>query len=142
MGGETHRYLGKQYRLKLEEGPKNSVKLSRGFFHVTCRSELTPTAVKNLLNQWYSAKAQVQFAESMDRCWQRFKDMGLDQPKLSIRRMQRRWGSLSGRGTVTLNTNLIRAPKECIDYIVTARHFKAAGAAEGIDLTTDRKSVV
>lgn len=119
VGGETHRYLGKQYRLKLEEGPKNSVKLSRGFFHVTCRSELTPTAVKNLLNQWYSAKAQVQFAESMDRCWQRFKDMGLDQPKLSIRRMQRRWGSLSGRGTVTLNTNLIRAPKECIDYVVT-----------------------
>ena len=33
--------------------------------------------------------------------------------------MQKRWGSLSDKGTVTLNTDLIRAPKECIDYVVT-----------------------
>jgi predicted metal-dependent hydrolase len=33
--------------------------------------------------------------------------------------MKKRWGSLSDKGTVTLNTNLIKAPKECIDYVVT-----------------------
>jgi len=119
VNGETHRYLGKQYRLKLIEGPENSVKLSRGFFHITCRSEPTPTAAKKLLNQWYSEKAQVQFFESMDRCWQKFNGLGVDQPKLSIKRMQKRWGSLSDKGTVTLNTDLIKAPKECIDYVVT-----------------------
>lgn len=32
VNGETHLYLGKQYRLKLAEGMENSVKLSRGFF--------------------------------------------------------------------------------------------------------------
>ncbi len=119
VNGETHLYLGKQYRLKLEEGPENTVKLSRGFFHITCRSEPTPTAAKKLLNQWYSEKAQVQFVESMDRCWQKFKYLGIDKPRLSIMRMQKRWGSLSDKGTVTLNTDLIRAPKECIDYVVT-----------------------
>jgi predicted metal-dependent hydrolase len=41
------------------------------------------------------------------------------QPKLSMKRMQKRWGSLSDKGTVTLNIDLIRAPKECIDYVVT-----------------------
>ena len=55
----------------------------------------------------------------MDRCWQKFNGLGIDQPKLSIKRMQKRWGSLSDKGTVTLNTDLIRAPKECIDYVVT-----------------------
>jgi hypothetical protein len=119
VNGETHLYLGKQYRLKLAEGTENSVKLSRGFFHITCRNEPTPSATKKLLNQWYSEKAQLQFAESMDRCWQKFNGLGIDQPKLSIKRMQKRWGSLSDKGTVTLNTDLIRAPKECIDYVVT-----------------------
>lgn len=118
VNGETHLYLGKQYRLKLAEGTENSVKLSRGFFHIICRNEPTPDAVRKLLKQWYSEKAQLQFAESMTRCWHKFNSLGIDQPKLSIKRMQKRWGSLSNKGTLTLNTDLIRAPKECIDYVV------------------------
>ncbi|MBU2646981.1 M48 family metallopeptidase [bacterium] len=117
--GETHLYLGKQYRLKLAEGPENSVKLSRGIFHINCRSEPTSVISKKLLNRWYLEKADLQFAESMDRCWQKFNGLGIGKPKLSIKRMQKRWGSLSNKGTVTLNTDLIRAPKECIDYVVT-----------------------
>lgn len=119
VNGETHLYLGKQYRLKLIKGESNSVKLSRGFFHITCQSEPMPEVVKKLLNQWYLEKAQLQFAESMERCWQKFLWLGMEQPELSIRRMQKRWGSLSGKGIVTLNTELIKAPKECIDYVIT-----------------------
>jgi len=40
-------------------------------------------------------------------------------PALSIKKMQKRWGSLSKKGVVTLNTDLVKAPKECIDYVVT-----------------------
>jgi len=40
-------------------------------------------------------------------------------PKLSIRRMKTRWGSLSPKGTLTLNVALIRAPRECIEYVIT-----------------------
>lgn len=116
--GETHLYLGKQYRLKLVEGSENSVKLSRGFFHVTCRSEPTPDTARKFLNQWYLEKAQLQFTKSMDCCWQKFDGLGINKPGLSIKRMQKRWGSLSEKGTVTLNTDLIRASKECIDYVI------------------------
>lgn len=119
VNGESHLYLGKQYRLKLAEGPENSVKLSRGFFHITCRSEPTPDIAKKLLTQWYSEKAQLQLSESMNRCWQKFKGIDIEKPTLSIKRMKKRWGSLSEKGTVTLNTDLIRASKECIDYVVT-----------------------
>lgn len=119
VNGETHLYLGKQYRLKFAQGPENSIKLSRGFFHITYRSESTPTATKKLLYRWYSEKAQLQFVESMERCWQKLNGLGIGKPKLSIKRMQKRWGSVSDKGTVTLNTDLIRAPKECIDYVVT-----------------------
>ncbi len=119
VSGETHLYLGKQYRLKLSEGPENCVKLSRGFFYVTCQNKPTPDITKKLLNQWYLKKAQIQFAQSMDRCWMKFNNLGISKPKLSIKQMQKRWGSLSSRGTVTLNTNLVKASKECIDYVVT-----------------------
>ncbi len=119
VNGETRLYLGKQYRLNVAKGSENSVKLSRGLFHITCRNTPTPETVKKRLNQWYSEKAQLQFAESMDRCWQKFNGLGINKPDFTIKRMQKRWGSLSDRGTLTLNTTLIRAPKECIDYVVT-----------------------
>ncbi|CAK8724918.1 YgjP-like metallopeptidase domain-containing protein [Candidatus Electrothrix aarhusensis] len=131
VNGETHLYLGKQYRLKLVKGSENSVKLSRGFFHVTSRDELTSETARRLLHQWYLEKARLQFAASMERCWQKIGRLGIDTmnkpmlavpstpPRLSIKRMHKRWGSLSGKGTVTLNTDLIRAPQACIDYVVT-----------------------
>lgn len=119
VNGETHLYLGKQYRLRIAKGPENSVKLYRGFFHIACRNEPTPNAVNKLLNHWYSDKAHLHFSQSLDRCWQKFRGRDIGKPNLSIKRMQKRWGSLSDKGTVTLNTDLIRAPKECIDYVVT-----------------------
>ena len=33
--------------------------------------------------------------------------------------MKTRWGSLSSKGNLTLNTKLILAPRECIDYVLT-----------------------
>lgn len=119
VNGETHLYLGKQYRLKLAEGTENSVKLSRGFFNVICRHEPTPEVTKKMLNQWYHEKAQLQFTESMERCWRKFEHLDLAKPKLSTARMLKRWGSISNRGTITLNTELIKVPKECIDYVIT-----------------------
>lgn len=119
INGETHLYLGKQYRLKIAQGSENSIKLTRGFFLVTCRSEPAPDVVKKIMQKWYAEKAKLLYAESMDRCWKKFDSFGFERPKISVKRMQKRWGSLSKSATVTLNTDLIRAPKECIDYVVT-----------------------
>ena len=119
VNGETHLYLGRQYRIRLLEGAENSVKLSRGFFYVTCRNTPTSETVGKLLQRWHHEKAQLQFRASLDRCWTKFSSFGIGKPEMSIKRMKKRWGSLSQKGTITLNTDLIRAPKECIDYVVT-----------------------
>ena len=119
VNGETHLYLGKQYRLKLDRGRENSVKLSRGFFHISSSQIMTSELVKKLLQQWYFDKAQLQFNDSTERCWQKFNGLGLRKPIILIKRMQKRWGSFSDKGTITLNLDLIKAPKECIDYVVT-----------------------
>ncbi len=119
VNGESHLYLGKRYRLKLKKDSKNFVKISRGFFYVHCADTKDPQTVKRLLNSWYLEKAKVQFKESMDRCWQKFFNHDSDKPDLAIKRMKKRWGSLSEKEIMTLNTELIKAPKECIDYVVT-----------------------
>lgn len=118
VSGETHLYLGRQYRLKIAQGAENSVILSRGFFHVTIRNEPSPDRVKKLLQDWYAQKAAEIFTESFERYWPHFNKFNLTKPQLRLRRMKRRWGSMSGRGIMTLNTELVKTPKECIDYVV------------------------
>ena len=119
IGGESHLYLGRQYRLKLTEGNPDQVKLARGYFWITCKDKSDTKKVKNLLDSWYLTKAREKFIDSFDRCWPNFERLDLAYPRLQIRRMKTRWGSLSHSGTLTLNVNLIRAPRECIDYVIT-----------------------
>jgi len=41
------------------------------------------------------------------------------QSPLILRSMPRRWGSYNSTGRVLLNSDLIRAPVPCIDYVIT-----------------------
>lgn len=119
VGGETHLYLGRQFRLAISTGNQDSVKLTRGYFSVEVKSAVSSEKVKILLDSWYAGRAVVKFEENFSHCWPYFEKLGLTKPRLQIRRMQKRWGSLSRGGQLTLNTDLIRAPKECVDYVIT-----------------------
>jgi predicted metal-dependent hydrolase len=119
IGGETHLYLGRQYRLKIVRSDDCGVKLSRGYFQISVNGTPSQQIIKSLLDEWYANKARKQFLESFDRCWPKFERMGFDKPTLVIKRMKTRWGSLSSKGRLSLNIDLIRSPKECIDYVVT-----------------------
>jgi hypothetical protein len=124
VGGETHLYLGRNYRLKIGNGNRDGVKLARGFFEIEVRADISPEKIKSLLERWYRDKAAGKFRESFDRYWPYFgKSRGTaclapTKPRLQIKRMRKRWGSLSAHGMLTLNTDLIRAPRECIDYVI------------------------
>jgi predicted metal-dependent hydrolase len=119
LSGETHLYLGRRYRLKVQKGGKEGVKLTRGILYVTLGSVDSPEKVKKLLSDWYRARAEDKFKESVIRCLANFRKQGYSEPELKIRHMKTRWGSLSPRGTLTLNPDLIKAPRDCIDYVIT-----------------------
>jgi predicted metal-dependent hydrolase len=118
VGGETHLYLGRHYRLRIGRGNRDTVKLTRGYFEIEVRGDVSSEKVKDLLEEWYRDRAAGKFRESFDRCWFYFEKFSPAKPRLQIRRMRKRWGSLSANGMLTLNTDLIRAPKECIDYVI------------------------
>jgi len=117
INGESHLYLGRQYRLKLAEGDSASVKLTRGQLLVSLPGEPEPERVKALLHRWYLDRARAVFTEVLDASLLHFK--GVEQPRLIVRAMRSRWGSLSRASTMTLNLNLVRAPRPCIEYVVT-----------------------
>ena len=119
VGGETHLYLGRQFRLKISVGSHDSVKLSRGYFLVEAKELVESDKIRLLLERWYADKAKSTFIDSFARCWPYFAKFDLKKPRIQIRRMKKRWGSLSQGGLLTLNPALIRAPKECIDYVIT-----------------------
>lgn len=119
VSGETHLYLGKQYRLKIESAATEGVKLIGRYFFIQIKEKATADKAKELLQAWYTEKAKTKFNESFERCWPSFAKLSSVQPCLKIRHMQKRWGSLSKNGLLTLNTDLVRAPRECIDYVIT-----------------------
>ncbi len=94
LSGETHLYLGKQYRLKVQSGETDSVKLQRGYFFVTTSSANDSETIKNLLDDWYALRAHDKFQKYFDRCWERFKSHSVNKPEIHIRRMKTRWGQL------------------------------------------------
>jgi predicted metal-dependent hydrolase len=118
VGGETHLYLGRQYRLKVESGDEDRVRLTCGYFQITVTGDPAPECVRVLLADWYREHAESKMKERFEAIRKRFSRKLSRIPSLAIRPMRRRWGSYSGKGRITLNCDLIRAPLPCIDYVI------------------------
>lgn len=120
VSGETHLYLGRQYRLKLVRSQSTSVKLMRGVIEIQCAHPESSDETRALLDNWYKAKARTKFLERIEECLGRFSRPAAVTPVgLTVRVMRKRWGSMSRGGRLSLNPRLIQAPTDAIDYVIT-----------------------
>ena len=119
LAGETHLYLGRQYRLKVVRRGRPGVEMVRGFINVHTREPDRPEVTRRLVDNWYRKQARAKFAERLDVSLARFPDPEAFRPRgLIVRRMEKRWGSLSPSGRLLLNRRLIEAPVDTIDYVI------------------------
>jgi predicted metal-dependent hydrolase len=118
VSGESFLYLGRQYKLIVRVAKNDSVSLSKGVIlcHTT-DSAKSSASTKKKLDRWYAEKAKQIFAERYDIVFKKFDYT--QQPKLIIKKMDRRWGSFVRGKYIILNPLLIRASKDCIDYVIT-----------------------
>lgn len=117
VSGESHYYLGRRYLLKVRTSIAEpaSVALRRGRFEIVGASR-DAKLIRSLLWGWYRQRAQRIFDESLAHWGEKLS--WLDQPpSWKLLTMKRQWGSCSPDGFLTLNTHLIKAPRNCIDYV-------------------------
>lgn len=119
VSGETHRYLGRQYRLKVLKGTVESVSLRGRYLCATLQERTNSGQIKALLTKWYRDHAEVQFQGSLECCLDKFRRLQLSVPTIKLKRMSKRWGSCTKGGIIYLNPDLVKAPKQCIDYVMT-----------------------
>jgi predicted metal-dependent hydrolase len=127
LGGETHLFLGRQYRLKIRTHQTSTVKLKGPYFFVATQDPRDPLKIKDLLDEWYKEHALIIFSRRLKECYRRAERLKVPYPKIRLRKMFKRWGSCSKSGDILLNTALVKAPLSCIDYVIMHElcHLKA-----------------
>ena len=111
VDGEGYLYLGKSYRLKLENNRKKSLTLKSGFFHL---SETESENAKNEFIKFYKTRAKSHITE---RVGYFKKKVGAEPQTVRIMELGKRWASRSKTG-LNFHWKTILAPPKIIDYIV------------------------
>lgn len=116
ISGDSIKYLGREYRLKLSYSNREEVVFYRGYIYMYT-TKLTDTFYKKkLLEKWYRTKATKVFSELIDKYLKIVKE---PLNKITIRSMKTRWGSCNFfKKTINLNIKLIEKSKIGIEYVI------------------------
>ena len=120
VDGERHLLLGKRYPLDIwqSRGVRPHLEWLHDRIRLTFPEAPEVEAVQNLLLKGYRQRALEDFAARLEGIcaaapWARRRS-----PPLRLRRMKASWGTCSAEGVITLNPLLLRAPPECVDYVI------------------------
>jgi predicted metal-dependent hydrolase len=108
--GSTLPYLGKNYRIANDPHNSNEhLEFKRGQFLVSGDN------ISEMYDGWLIQKSPKLFHNKV-KVFSRKLD--LKPPKIIIKNLRNRWGSVTKNGVLNLNVNLLKAPNEVIDYVV------------------------
>lgn len=118
VNGETHYYLGRQYRLRVNLAGRESVRLKGRYLIVETPRPNAAARTRDLLHGWYKERAEGIFRTRLLRCLKEAPSLRMPPPRIVIRRMGKRWGSCTETGNILINVELIKTPLDCIEYLV------------------------
>jgi predicted metal-dependent hydrolase len=116
VSGESFTYLGRNYRLKVENSAERSVRLTNGRLTVSLHSKSTsPQSVRDALTDWYRTRAEQKLHEKVERY---AKVIGVQPASVEVKTFKSRWGSCHSDGRIKFNWKIIVAPNHIVDYVV------------------------
>lgn len=119
VSGESFLILGRNLRLKVIVGKTESVETDGVYLFLTVKDKVNFQRKELLVNRYLNKRCQEVFYEIASEIYPLFKKYGITMPRIRIREMKTRWGScLPQKGIITLNTKLLGAPRNCIEYVV------------------------
>jgi len=75
--------------------------------------------IEELMYRWYRNQAEITFTQILSVSMEKVKKYNIKFPIMKIKRMKRKWGSCNPNNrTISLNLELIRAPSQCIEYVI------------------------
>ena len=118
VSGESLRYLGRRYRLKVViDAVTRAEARMRGAFITVTTPEQASDPIKMALDAWYRQRAREVFADRLAAVAAPLRWVK-QLPPTRLQFMTVQWGSCSPSGRITLNPLLVKAPRECIDYVL------------------------
>lgn len=118
VSGESLHYLGRRYRLKVFVNADAVVEARmRGAFITVTAPEPAPNTIRSALDAWYRQRARELFADRLAAVAAPLRWVK-QLPPMRLQFMTVQWGSCSPSGRITLNPLLVKAPRECIDYVL------------------------
>lgn len=114
---ESHYVWGKRYLLKIiEQDATATVELKHSKMLLRVRPGSGEEKKEAVLEEWYREQLKVAIPSLIAK-WQPL--MGVKVKRFFVQRMKTKWGSCnSGFGSIRLNTELAKKPRECLEYIV------------------------
>lgn len=125
--GEYHKYLGDNYRLLVTQSSETGVKINT-FNMILSVQDIKSTCQKEfVLDMWYREQAEKVFVDVLAAAIVKALPYQVTVPELKIYRLNNRWGACSPqKEKIILNLELIKTPRECIEYIALHEmlHFR------------------
>lgn len=114
---ESHYLWGKRYLLKVVASTSASgVTLTHGTMLLRVRPESSADTKETVLNGWYREKLKAAIPPLITK-WEPL--MGVEVERFHVQQMKTKWGSCNAAsGSIRLNTELAKKPRECLEYIV------------------------
>lgn len=118
VSGEQVLHLGRRYVLKVivEPASPGGAKLVANRLEVRL-PDPNPTAVRTLVRLWRFARARSYFRKRIEALSKTLPWVS-EPPQFELREMARRWGNCAPVGRIVLNPNLVKAPRDAIDYVL------------------------
>jgi predicted metal-dependent hydrolase len=121
-------YLGMPYKLEvIETAGRQTALFQENQIILLVKDRHNVVTKRNTFTAWLKEKGKTEFKHSLERIHPLVAAYDINKPKIVIRAMKSRWGSCSfTKNKITLNTELLKYPVKCIDYVVLHElaHFR------------------
>lgn len=118
VSGEQVFYLGRRYMLKVipVDGKPTPARLRGNRLEVETTNGMADD-IRGRLGAWYRVRGRDYLSRRIDALVKTLPWVDAP-PPFRLLEMSRQWGSCSPSGEIIINRHLIKAPRQCVDYVL------------------------